>query len=326
MRNIAQRVGIDIGTALYTLRFDDPQYLEVAAREFSSVTPENEMKWESLEPEPGRYTFEGADRIVDFAQRNGQRIWGHTLVWHSQLPGWLAQGNFSSEQLKTLLKNHIQAVVGRYRGKVSRWDVVNEAFNEDGTLRDTIWSRAFGGPEYIAQAFRWAHEADPNALLFYNDYNLEFPGPKADAVLQLLTQLRAQGVPIHGVGFQGHLSLRYGFPDASTLVNHLKRFTDAGFYIAFTEVDVRMALPRNTVQELAQAQLFSQLLSACLALPRCLSYTVWGFPDKYSWVPDFFPGEGDATPFNNDYTPKPAYHQLRLTLALSGGAPARVRP
>ncbi|BDG17648.1 beta-xylanase (plasmid) [Thermus brockianus] len=316
LRSLAVRAGIEFGTAVSASHLDeDSVYRTLLSREFSSITPENEMKWESLGPEPGRYVWENADRIVAFARAHQQRIRGHTLVWHNQMPVWLKPDAFSPDELRKILQRHIQTVVGRYRGSIWQWDVVNEAFNEDGTFRDTLWYRAFGGPEYIAWAFRWAKEADPQALLFYNDYNLEFPSPKADAVLSFLARLKAEGVPIDGIGLQGHISLRYGFPHAQELLDHVRRFVDAGFYVAFTEVDVRMPLPRDNTKDLAQAQVYTQILSTCLALKgKCLSFSIWGFPDKYSWVPGFFPGEGAATPIADDYSPKPAWYQMGLLL------------
>ncbi len=318
LKDLASKAGIEVGTAVSSKPLlSDESYRQKVAKEFSVITPENEMKWESLEPNRGVYSWEQADLLVNFARSNQQKVRGHTLVWHNQLPSWLKEENFSAVELRELLRAHIQRLVTRYKGSIWHWDVVNEAFNDDGSFRDTIWYRAFNGPEYIGLAFRWAKEADPSALLFYNDYNLEFPGPKAKAVLSFLTRLKAEGVPIDGIGFQGHISLRYGFPNATELLQHVKSFAEAGFYVAFTEVDVRMPLPRDEVKELAQAQVYSQLLSTCLALrPKCLSFTVWGFPDKYSWVPSFFPGEGAATPFNDDYSPKSAYHQMRILLHL----------
>lgn len=318
LRALATEANVEFGTAFSSYLAGDPIYSQIVAREFSSVTPENEMKWESLEPEMGQYAWEKADQIVAFARSHGQKVRGHTLVWHNQLPPWLKEEAFSPQELRELLRTHIHTVVGRYRGVVWQWDVVNEAFNDDGSFRYTLWYRAFGGPDYIAWAFRWAKEADPQALLFYNDYNLEFASPKATAVLAFLSRLKAEGVPIDGVGFQEHVSLRYGFPHAQDLLEHIGRFVDAGFYVAFTEVDVRMPLPRDNVKDLAQAQVFAQLLATCLTLKgRCLSFSIWGLPDKYSWVPSYFPGEGAATPFADDYTPKPAWHQMGLVLYLA---------
>jgi endo-1,4-beta-xylanase len=195
---------------------------------------------------------------------------------------------------------------------VYAWDVVNEAFNEDGTLRPTIWLDQLG-PGYIAKAFRWAHEADPRAKLYYNDYNLESIGPKSDAALALVQSLRRSGVPIDGVGFQGHLDIQYPFPD--TFAANLKRFAAAGVDVAVTEADVRMFVPPDDGKLATQADYFTGMLDGCLAVRRCVSFTVWGFDDGHSWVPSVFAGEGAATPFDESYRPKPAYFALRDHLA-----------
>jgi endo-1,4-beta-xylanase len=302
-----------IGTAVNTdLLGSDPTYTAILDREFNSVTPENAMKWESVEAQRGVLDFSAADRLVAHARAHHQIVRGHTLVWHSQLPAWLTSGTFGNDELEAILHKHITDEVSHFRGRIYAWDVVNEAFNEDGTLRDTIWLRQLG-PGYIAKAFRWAHQADPHAKLYYNDYNLESIGPKSDAALTLVQSLRRQGVPIDGVGFQGHLGIQYPYPD--TLGANLKRFAAAGFDVAITEADVRMPLPVTDEKLATQADYFTGMLNSCQAVRRCVSFTVWGFDDKHSWVPTVFAGEGAATPFDENYQPKPAYFALRNALA-----------
>ncbi len=177
LRDLAQRPLI--GTAVNTDLLDsDPTYTAILDREFNSVTPENAMKWESVEAQRGVLDFSAADRLVAHARAHHQIVRGHTLVWHSQLPAWLTSGTFTNDELEAILHKHITDEVSHFRGRIYAWDVVNEAFNEDGTLRDTIWLRQLG-PAYIAKAFRWAHQADPHAKLYYNDYNLEAIGPRA---------------------------------------------------------------------------------------------------------------------------------------------------
>jgi endo-1,4-beta-xylanase len=270
------------------------------------------MKWESVEPQQGVTDFSQGDALVRFARANHQAVRGHTLVWHSQLPTWLTSGTFTPEQLRDILRRHIFEEAGHFRGRIYAWDVVNEALNEDGTLRPTIWLNALG-PGYIADAFRWAHEADPHAKLYYNDYNLESIGPKSDAALALVNQLRAQHVPIDGVGFQGHLGIQYPYPD--TFGDNLARFAAAGVDVAITEADVRMVLPVTPEKLATQATYFGDMMRSCVAVRRCVSFTLWGFTDKYSWVPGFFTGEGAATPLDEQFQPKPAYFALRDALA-----------
>jgi endo-1,4-beta-xylanase len=192
LRALASKVGLRIGTAVNTDALAaNAQYRQITADQFSSVTPENVMKWQVVEPAQGTYDWSAADQLVSFADSNGQLVRGHTLVWQNQLPDWLTTGTFTPAQLRELLHKHITDEVSHFKGHIWQWDVVNEAFNDDGTTRDTLWLRAMG-PGYIADAFRWAHQADPRALLFYNDYNIEGMGAKSDAVFALVKQLRAE--------------------------------------------------------------------------------------------------------------------------------------
>jgi endo-1,4-beta-xylanase len=295
----------------------DRPYRRVLAREFNSVSPENQMKWEFIHPQRDTYNFGPADAIVKFARQKGQVVRGHTLLWHSQNPAWLQEGDFTAAELRQILKDHVFTVVGRYRGKIHQWDVANEIFNESGEYRqENIFIRELG-PGIVADAFRWAHRADPKAQLFLNDYGVEWPGAKVDAYEALARQLLADRVPLHGFASQAHLSMRYGAPDQLRSV--LQRFDDLGLYTAITELDVRMDLPEGgvpTAEQLqTQAVYYKTVLDACLAVEDCNSFTIWGFTDKYSWVPVFFPSEGAATVMWDGFTPKPAYYTIRNTLA-----------
>jgi endo-1,4-beta-xylanase len=311
LRDLARRPLIGTAVDMGALA-NDPTYKAAIGREFNIVTPENVMKWETVEPQQGVTDFSQGDALVRFARANHQAVRGHTLVWHSQLPTWLTSGTFTPDQLRAILRRHIFEEAGHFRGRIYAWDVVNEALNEDGTLRPTIWLNALG-PGYIADAFRWAHEADPHAKLYYNDYNLESIGPKSDAALALVNQLKAQHVPIDGVGFQGHLGIQYPYPD--TFGDNLARFAAAGVDVAITEADVRMVLPVTPEKLATQATYFGDMMRSCVAVRRCVSFTLWGFTDKYSWVPGFFAGEGAATPLDEQFQPKPAYFALRDALA-----------
>jgi endo-1,4-beta-xylanase len=316
---LAARQHLRVGTAVDTsaLAADLPYRAKVGT-EFSTVTPENVMKWQLVEPTRGQLDFAAADGLVAFARAHGQLVRGHTLVWHNQLPTWLtdgvAGGSIGPAELRQILRAHILAEAGHFRGKIWQWDVLNEAFNEDGTLRNTLWLQQLG-PGYIADAFRWARQADPHALLFYNDFNIEGGNAKSDAVFALVQQLRRDGVPIDGVGVQGHFGVQFGFP--GDVPANLGRFAALGLFTAVTEADVRMPLPADNIKVQAQAAGYSILLQACLLTRRCLSVTVWGFTDKYSWVPGVFAGQGSATLFTEDLTAKPAYEALRTDLRVA---------
>jgi endo-1,4-beta-xylanase len=321
LRELARHTALRVGTAVDTSALAaDTTYRTMVAQQFSSVTPENVMKWEVVEPERGVSDFSAADRLVDFARANRQAVRGHTLVWHNQLPAWLTSGTWTRAELRSILRQHIFTEAGHFRGRIWAWDVVNEAFNDDGTLRDTLWLRVIG-PSYIADAFRWAHQADPKAILFYNDYNIEGINPKSDAVFELVRSLRAAGVPVQGVGLQGHLGTQYDAP--GDVLQNLRRFARLGVDTAITEADVRSVLPVDSAELQAQANGYSLMLESCLLVRRCISYTVWGFTDKYQWVPGVFEGQGAAALFDENYVPRPAYDALRRDLALAPALPSR---
>ncbi|MBX6371575.1 MAG: endo-1,4-beta-xylanase [Acidothermus sp.] len=345
LRALAAKVGLRVGTAVTPSYLDQQAYASIAADQFSTVTPENEMKWQVVEPTRGTYDWSGADRLVQFAQQHGQLVRGHTLLWHNQLPDWLTQGvangTISDAELRDLLHKHIVDEVTHFKGKIWQWDVANEFFANswdphplpDGINGDDFWVQHLG-EGIIADAFRWAHEADPHALLFYNDYNIageDGTNAKSDAVYNWVKKMLAEGVPIDGVGDQGHLDLQYGFP--TKMRQDLQRFADLGLKVAITEADVRTFVNNATEQQptdplapYAHANYYDEMLKACLAVRDCISFTVWSFGDSYSWVPGFFTGEGYADIYDVNLQPKPAYLALQEQLALAKGAPHRPGP
>ena len=321
LRQLAKPTGVRVGTAIDTAALaSDATYAKAAAAQFNSVTPENVMKWEVVEPERGKLDFTEADKLVAYAKAHKQKVRGHTLVWHSQLPAWLTagveDGSIGKKELRRILKQHIATEMGHFKGDIWAWDVVNEAFNEDGTLRDSLWLRELG-PSYIADAFRWAHKADPKAILFYNDYNTEGINPKSDAAYKLIKELRSEGVPVQGFGVQGHLSTDYGLPNDMQANFH--RFAKLGLKTAVTEADVRITLPASPAEVQAQDNGYSYMLQSCLLERSCISFTVWGFTDKYSWIPGVFPGEGQANLYDENYQPKSAYAAVQRDLQLAKG-------
>lgn len=208
---------------------------EIAARQFSALTAENEMKWSSLHPEPDHYDFEAADAYAEFASRNSMALIGHTLVWHGQTPDWVFKGkdggDATREELLARMKAHIGNVVGRYRGRVKGWDVVNEAISDGpGKLRDSPWRRIIGN-DYIDHAFRYARDADREAELYYNDYGLENRGKRARTI-SLLKGLMERGVPIDGVGMQGHYSLKW--PEIAEVEQAIQEFAALGLKVMIT--------------------------------------------------------------------------------------------
>ena len=300
-----------IGTALMSARLSNEKVRALVAREFDSLTPENEMKWESIEPQPGHFNFDGGDRLVAFAAENGMRMRGHTLVWHSQLAFWVK--GLKADPLRAAMTRHIQTVVGHWKGKIAQWDVVNEAIADgpSGELRpDSTF--AVLGPTFIDEAFRLAHAADPHAQLFYNDYEIEGDNPKSDAAYALCKRLKAAGVPIDGIGLQMHVDPR-SWPTAEQIRRNVERFAALGLLVEFTEVDVPVgSLPGDVDAKLKrQRELTRYIVGACVAVEKCSGITFWGLTDNDSWLNDAHwgaqRGRGPHYPllFNGDMQPKP---------------------
>ena len=342
LRDLAAAIGLRVGSAIIPQDINTPAWAAVAASQFSVVTPGNEMKWGVVEPTtPGVFDWSGADNLMAFAKANHQLVRGHTLCWHNQLPNWLTSGvsagTISKSQLSSLLQQHIYTEVGRYRGRIWQWDVCNEFLtdsNPSGLNPNDFWIANLG-TGVIADAFRWARQADPHALLFYNDYNIggeDGSNAKADAAYALAKQLLDQHVPIDGIGIQGHLDTQYGWSPAR-LQQDIERYASLGLKVAITEADVRTfvdgpttQVPTDNLAQFAQPFEFSEMLKAGLAVPEFISFTVWGFTDADSWVPGFFTGEGYATIYDVNLNPKAAYSALQTNLAIAAdGAPRRVR-
>jgi endo-1,4-beta-xylanase len=303
------------GAALDPDAFDEKPYRELAASQLTSVTPENAMKWESVEPVRGQFRWRGADALVAFANAHGQKVRGHTLVWHSQLPSWLIQGQFSPRELRDLMAAHIATEAGRYRGAITAWDVVNEPFADDGGWRKSIWYEAMG-PGYVAIALNAARAADPDAKLYINDYGVETAGPKMRALHDLVASLKRDGVPIDGVGLQSHFVAGSAPTD---LQDVMEQFAALGVDVAVTELDLRIRLPANVKSLAAQAGDYASVVRACRLTERCVGVTTWGITDDRSWIPSFFSGYGAALPFDEAYRPKPAV--AAMTEAWTAPAP-----
>jgi len=216
----------------------EPEAMDLVARHFNSITPENIMKWEEIHPEPERYNFEASDQYVAFGEKHNMHIIAHALVWFHQTPDWVFQdesGNpLSREALLERMKEHIFTVMGRYRGRIHGWDVVNEAIMKDGSFRKCKWLEIIGG-DYVQKAFEFAREADPDAELYYNEYDYEF-GPKTEGVIQLIRNLQSNGVRVDGVGIQGHWFLDY--PKMDLLNSYIKELRKLGVKLMITELDV----------------------------------------------------------------------------------------
>lgn len=329
-----------VGTAMnrHQVSGADPLAMPFIAKQFNSVTAENAMKWERIHPEPGMYEFGLADSIVSFAKSNGMEIIGHVLVWHSQTPEWVFQDSLGNpltrDALLGRLRDHINTVVGHFRGEVHGWDVVNEAVDEDGTLRQTKWLEIIG-EDYIEKAFIFAHEADPGAELYYNDYNNEEPAKRA-GVIAIVKDLQAKGIRIDGVGIQGHWHL--DSPDMKIVDESIDDYAALGMKVMITELEINVlptpawlygaeisktaeyrdslnpyvaGLPDPVEKQLTDrySELFSVLMKHDDAVTRV---TFWGLHDGYSWKNNWpIPGRTNyPLLFDRNYNPKPAYYAV----------------
>lgn len=326
-----------IGVALNQRQFSELATNDAALAKLhcNSVSPENALKWEEIHPRPGPdgYDFAAADRYVEFGEKNGMHIVGHTLIWHGQTPRWVFQGEgtnaITRDALLERMRDHIHTVVGRYKGRIKTWDVVNEALNDDGSLRRSQWYRIIG-EDYIAKAFEYAHEADPNAELRYNDYSIENL-PKRKGTIALVKKLQEQHVPISGLGSQTHANLTW--PEPELLDSALTEFAELGLPISITELDVDASergqrRQSAEVSENAQAgpggvvtsadqkltEQYRSLFRIFLKHRKHIKLvTFWGVTDRSSWR-----RFGNPLLFDREGKPKPCFDAVIQTTAKSG--------
>jgi endo-1,4-beta-xylanase len=316
----------------------DSQVAAIVEKHFSTITPENVMKWALIHPELNKYDFAAADRFVDFGRKNKMFIIGHTLVWQNQIPAWAfkddANNPLGRDAMLARMKDHIFTVVGRYKGRVNGWDVVNEALSDEGPLRKTKWLETVG-EGFIAKAFEYAHEADPNAELYYNDFSLDKPA-KRDACVRLVKDLKSKGLRIDGVGIQGHWGMDY--PTSEDLEAFIDAMAALGVKVMVTEMDIDVlpsadsyrgadinvkaklqkelnpyvnGLPDDVQKKLSDryAELFAVLLKHKDAISRV---TFWGVYDKTSWLNNWPIRGRTSYPllFDRNYKPKPAFNAV----------------
>ena len=318
LREAADSAGLLIGTAVRPSLLSESAYSATLAREFNMVEAEDAMKWWVVRVNHS-FDFQKGDLIVRYAQTHGMKVRGHCLVWDHNNPKWLNDSHFTAPQMSRLLQEHISTVMKHYSGQVFAWDVVNEALDENGNVRDSPWYNQPGiglsekGTAYLEQAFRWAHEADPHALLFYNDNGGEGLNRKSDAIYAMLKEFKNRGVPIDGVGLQMHISrLDY---DTDAVAQNIERLTKLGLQVHITELDVSLPVDSQGQAQnsdvLRQAEMYRGVVRACIKNPGCTAIQAWGFTDKYSWIGSHSHGvRGAALPFDRLYQPKPAYQAI----------------
>ncbi|MBN2021147.1 MAG: endo-1,4-beta-xylanase [Sedimentisphaerales bacterium] len=335
-----------IGTSLVDdiVRGRDHNAVAIVKKHFNAITPDNVMKWDFIHTQPKKYEFDAADRFVDFGRKNNMFIIGHTLIWHDQTPGWVFKDNqgkqLSRDELLERMKDHISTIVGRYKGKVNGWDVVNEVLDPNGSLRNSKWLEIIG-EDYIAKAFEYAHEADPNAELYYNDYSIENP-EKREGVIRILKDLKAKNTYLTAVGIQGQAwRLDKHYPTTENIEAIINAVAELGYKVMITELtidvlpnaakyegaDIKMmarmekklnpypdGLPDDVQQRLADryAELFGIFVKHKDKISRV---TVWGIYDGKNWLNDW-PIKGRTSYpllFDRNYQPKPAFFAVVKT-------------
>jgi endo-1,4-beta-xylanase len=342
-----------VGTALAPRQFNELDTMSVALikTQFNTISPENVLKWEAVHPNPGVYNFGPSDAYVAFGERNNMFIIGHTLAWHSQTPRWVFEDSagkpLTRDALLARLHDHIQTVVGHYKGRINGWDVVNEALNEDGTMRQSPWQRIIGD-DFVVKAFQFAHAVDPNAELYYNDYNLATPA-KRDSAVALVTRIRAAGVPVAAIGSQDHHKMDW--PSAALVDSMFMAFRAAGVHANVTELDIDV-LPRatqnNTADVALRAQARARLNPYAAGLPDSVQQalakryaeffavylkhrdiidrvTFWGVTDRDSWLNGWpVPGRTNyPLLFDRNGKPKPAFDAVVALARQSGMRPMK---
>ena len=316
LRALAAKKGLLLGTAFSNgaLR-KDPAYGEVLAREFNCLVAENIMKLNAIQRVRGEFDFTAADAMMAFAAKHDMQVRAVPLVWHEALPLWAKDQTFPRQEALDILREHIFAMMPHFRGRVCAWDVLNEGLSDKGPgLREEgPWFHSIG-PDYVGHIYQMAHEADPEAKLFYNDFDMDGMSAKADRCYLWIKELLARGVPIHGIGLQYHVRVDK-HPSPSEVTQNIRRFNDLGLIVHITELDVWLPTKVTPEHLQQQAEIYRDVFATALAARNCPAVLLWGFSDRYSWVPGTSGGTFDhALIYDRDYRPKPAYAAIAAAL------------
>jgi endo-1,4-beta-xylanase len=313
-QGLYSRAKFPVGTAVnINLLGNEPTYTKIVNDQFNSITPENIFKPMYLHPGENDFSWGDGDQLAAYCKDHNKRLHGHVLIWHSQLPDWINNYEGDASAWDKLLKTHIQTIVGHFKGSVKSWDVINEAFNDDGTLRETIWKQHLG-ITYLEKAFRYAQEADPDVLLFYNDYALETNSVKRKSVIDFFNALRAHGVKVDGIGLQMHINTTNS--EINEITEAMQDIAANKYKVHLSEIDVSINPYKQLVSPTSdllnkQATLLGEVVAQYNTLPPQYQHgiTFWEFSDLDSWLPGCY-----ACLYDMNYIPKPAYCQLRKSL------------
>ncbi|GAB2526955.1 endo-1,4-beta-xylanase [Spirosoma aerophilum] len=291
----------------------NPAYKAALQKNYNSITTENSAKMNRIQPKAGQFNWTETDALVNFAQQSNMKVHGHTLIWHTALPNWVTSFKGDSLAWEKLMKTHIQAVVSRYKGRVKSWDVVNEAFETDGSLRKSVWSEHLGA-DYIARCFQYAHEADPEALLFYNDNNSAYQPKKSDAVYAMLKNLKQRNIPINGVGLQMHITIN---TPESALSSVIRQYASTGLLIHISELDIRMNYSLSTTFVATDAiknahalkyKTIAKIYRSVVTSGQQFGITNWNLSDADSWLLTESTTEDYPLLFDKNYNRKLSYY------------------
>ena len=293
LKNLAAEDGVELGMLVDLKRLGSEPYQRILTSQYSMITSDGQIHWDKLRPAPATYAFGPMDTVVAFAQAHDMPVQAHHLLWgeDDSLPAWLKNGNYTKQQLLNILHDHVDTVVGRYKGKVAEWTVVNEAFTRDAHIYglDNWWGEHLGGgTEYIDNAFRWAHEADPSAKLILNDFYNETETGISDVEYAYIKAAKVRGVPIDGMGIQMHIDASRP-PDRSAMIKNMRRFGAIGVPVYITEFDVNSSTVKGSAAYKAQleARITGDVVAACVESKACASFTVFGMTDKdtfWTWL------------------------------------------
>ncbi len=315
VKSLADALGVYVGAGFVEGSHTD-EFREVLRREYNSVTAP--LYWSQSEPRRGEFDFAAADRAMEVAEAGGLRVRGHPLVWgRLALPEWVNRVR-TPGGMRGVLENHVSTIVGRFRGRIAQYDVVNEPltlFGAPGVTGDAVENYCFTellGRDYIRLALEAARAADPDAELYVNENLVLAPGPKQDFFFELIEDLVEEGAPLDGVGFQGHLAIPFAesfVPTRAEIAATIDRFAALGLDVEITEVDVTLMNPETELEY--QANVYRDLTEACFSRRACRGITTWGISDAYTWIEDFFDVRGAPLPFDEDFVPKPAWFAIR---------------
>ena len=315
-------------TTMYAL--PNRTYTKKIINNFNGLVAGNELKFDAVQPQQATFNFAAGDILCDFSAEYGMTPRGHTLLWHAQLPSWLGAGSdgyqnnngYTRDSLLSILKNHITTIVTHFKGRIKEWDVVNEPFEDNGSLRNTIWKQVIGA-DYLDSAFVWAHQADPDAILVLNEYGNEaIDHTKSDAMFNKIKQMVNNGIPINAAGFQCHVAL--GENSFTMIRKNFERYHNIGVRCVITELDIKIPADKmgTTAAWEAQGRDYVNFMKLMIETDYCHGIVVWGFADKYSWIPSHSNyTAGEACLFDLTLKPKPAYYAVRDYLMQYLGIP-----